>query len=154
MKIEAFKEYIKKTVQQEVRSVLKEELKQQLAEILLGNNTKKRQSSDSDQKLSSLMSEETVVSDDVVKQKTKKQVKYTNNLVLNEILNQTTGGVPREGEMVGLIGDGFGGSTAREQINEVKAPENAPEPVKNVYNAMTRDYRSLMKAVDKKRNKN
>jgi hypothetical protein len=36
-------------------------------------------------------------------------------------------------------------------ITETKAPENAPEPVKSVYSAMNRDYRSLMKAVNKKR---
>ena len=41
------------------------------------------------------------------------------------------------------------------QVGEtvVKAPENAPEPVKTVYQAMNKDYRMLMKAVDKKKNK-
>jgi hypothetical protein len=42
-----------------------------------------------------------------------------------------------------------GGST--QVIAESKAPANAPEPVKSVYSAMNRDYRSLMKAVNKKR---
>lgn len=156
MKIEALKEYIKRTVQQEVQIVLKQELKQQLAEIILGKSEKKQQKAESESmgSLASLMSEETAVSNELSQPKTKKNVKYTNNTVLNEILNETVGGVPREGEMVGFIGDGFSSVSGREQINEVKAPENAPEPVKSVYSAMNRDYRSLMKAVDKKRNKN
>jgi len=151
MKIEALKEYIKKTVQQEIRTILKEELKYQLTEILLGNNSNILDSKkDASTSLSSLLESEP----EPVKQQTpKKTIKYTSNPVLNEILNQTQGGVPREGEMVGLIGDGFGGTVGREQINEVKAPENAPKEVKTVYQAMNKDYRSLMKAVDKKRNK-
>ena len=83
----------------------------------------------------------------------KKVVKYTSNPILNEILNETQGGIPREGEMVGLLGNGFGNLNGSEQINEVKAPDNAPKEVKSVYQAMNKDYRSLMKAVDKKRNK-
>lgn len=151
MKIEALKEYIRKTVQQEIRSILKEELKYQLTEILLGNNSnilesKKEESSS----LATLLESE---SEPVKQQTPKKIVKYTSNPILNEILNQTQGGIPREGEMVGLIGDGFGGTVGREQINEVKVPENASKEVKNVYQAMSKDYRSLMKAVDKKRNR-
>jgi hypothetical protein len=48
--------------------------------------------------------------------------------------------------MMGGLG---GGST--QVITEAKVPENTPEPVKSVYSAMNRDYRSLMKAVNKKR---
>jgi len=152
MKIDVLKEYIRKTVQEEIRNVLKEELKYQLTEMLLGGNTaplkktvEKSFIDESEDKL-----EQQVIQEDSAP---KKMVKYTSNPILNEILNQTKGGVPREGEMVGLIGDGFGGTVGREQINEVKAPENAPKEVKNVYQAMNKDYRALMKAVDKKRNK-
>ena len=152
MKIDVLKEYIRKTVQEEIRNVLKEELKYQLTEILLGGNNiplkktvEKSFIDESEDKL-----EEPFVQEEPTPKKT---VKYTSNPILNEILNQTKGGVPRDGEMVGLIGDGFGGTVGREQINEVKAPENAPKEVKTVYQAMNKDYRSLMKAVDKKRNK-
>jgi hypothetical protein len=122
-----------------------------LTEILLGNNSNILDpKKDTAVSLSSLLESEP----EPVKQQTpKKVVKYTSNPILNEILNETQGGVPRDGEMVGLIGDGFGGTVGREQINEVKAPENAPKEVKTVYQAMNKDYRSLMKAVDKKRNK-
>ena len=69
--------------------------------------------------------------------------------MLNDILNQTTGGIPQEGGLVSMMG---GLDVGKSQvITETKAPENAPEPVKSVYSAMNRDYRSLMKAVNKKR---
>lgn len=144
MKIDVLKDYIKKTVQQEVKNVLREELKTQLAEILLGNSIKSKQP-DYLEKSESIIEESINVST----QKPKKVVKYTSNPVLNEILNETTGGIPQEGGMVSTMG-GYG-ETVREVITETKAPENSPESVKSVYNAMNRDYRSLMKAVDKKK---
>ena len=149
MKIEVLKEFIKKTVQQEVRN----ELKIQLAEIFSKEVIKaKKKSSESDleqQILSELetMNESTVVEEPV--KSVKKFVKYSNNPMLNEILNQTTGGVPQEGSMVSMMG-GYGGNN-QEVITETKIPENAPAPVKGVYSAMNRDYRSLMKAVNNKR---
>jgi len=149
MKIEVLKEFIKKTVQQEVRN----ELKIQLAEIFSKEVIKaKKKSSESDleqQILSELetMNESTVVEEPV--KSVKKFVKYSNNPMLNEILNQTTGGVPQEGSMVSMMG-GYGGNN-QEVITETNIPENAPAPVKGVYSAMNRDYRSLMKAVNNKR---
>ena len=149
MKIEVLKEFIKKTVQQEVRN----ELKIQLAEIFSKEVIKaKKKSSESDleqQILSELetMNESTVVEEPV--KSVKKFVKYSNNPMLNEILNQTTGGVPQEGSMVSMMG-GYGGNN-QDVITETKVPENAPAPVKGVYSAMNRDYRSLMKAVNNKR---
>ena len=149
MKIEVLKEFIKKTVQQEVRN----ELKIQLAVIFSKEVIKaKKKSSDSDleqQILNELetMNESTVVEEPV--KSVKKFVKYSNNPMLNEILNQTTGGVPQEGSMVSMMG-GYGGNN-QEFITETKIPENAPAPVKGVYSAMNRDYRSLMKAVNNKR---
>lgn len=155
MKIEVLKEFIKKTVQQEVRSVVQAELKLQLAEIFSKEVLQaKKKSSDSDleqQILKELetMNESTVVEESV--KPAKKFVKYTNNPMLNDILNQTTGGVPQEGGMVNMMGS-FGGAT-QTSINEVKVPENAPAPVKSVYSAMNRDYRALLKAVDSKKSK-
>jgi len=157
MKIEILKEYIKKTVQQEVQRVVQSELKLRLAEIFSKEGIpSKKKSSDSDlehQILKELDTmNESVVADEPVKS-TKKFVKYTNNPMLNDILNQTTGGVPQEGSMVGMIG-GYGGGGSAQIITETKAPENASEPVKSVYSAVNRDYRSLMAAVNKKRGGN
>ncbi len=152
MKIELLKEFIKKTVQQEVRSVIQAELKLQLAEIFskeVGQSKKK--SSDSDLEHQILKELETL-NESVVEEEVKpakKYVKYTNNPMLNDILNQTTGGVPQEGGLVSMMG-GYGGGT-QSVITETKVPENAPEPVKSVYSAMNRDYRSLMQAVNKKK---
>lgn len=151
MKIDALKDYIKKTIQQEVRNVIKEELKTQLAEILLGNTSKSSQNDYTFIDKSESLIEENVSTQP---QKPKKVVKYTNNPVLNDILNQTTGGIPQEGGLVSMMGGyGNGGTGIQEVITETKAPDNSPEPVKSVYSAMNRDYRSLMKAVDKKKTK-
>jgi hypothetical protein len=153
MKIEVLKEFIKKTVQQEVRNVIQSEIKLQLAEIFskeVGQTKKKSSEPDLEQQI--LKELETMEDVQVVEEEVKpvkKFVKYTNNPMLNDILNQTTGGVPQEGGLVSMMGGLGGGST--QVITEAKAPENAPEPVKSVYSAMNRDYRSLMKAVNKKR---
>lgn len=153
MKIEVLKEFIKKTVQQEVRNVIHSEIKLQLAEIFskeVGQNKKKSSESDLEQQI--LKELETMDDVQVIEEEVKpvkKFVKYTNNPMLNDILNQTTGGVPQEGGLVSMMG-GLGGESTQ-VIAEAKAPENAPEPVKSVYSAMNRDYRSLMKAVNKKR---
>lgn len=154
MKIEVLKEFIKKTVQQEVRNVIQAELKLQLAEIFskeVKQSRKKSNDSDLEQQILKeleTMNESSTIEEEV--KPAKKFVKYTNNPLLNDILNQTTGGVPQEGGMVSMMG-GYGGGASQEVITEAKAPENAPEPVKSVYSAMNRDYRSLMKAVSKKK---
>ena len=153
MKIEVLKEFIKKTVQQEVRNVIQSEIKLQLAEIFSKEAVQtKKKSADSDLEQQILKELETMEESSVIEEEVKpakKFVKYTNNPMLNDILNQTTGGVPQEGGMVGMMG-GYGGATSQ-VITEAKVPENTPEPVKSVYSAMNRDYRSLMKAVNKKR---
>ena len=154
MKIDVLKEFIKKTVQQEVRSVVQAELKLQLAEIFSKEVLQaKKKSSDSDLEQQILKELETM-NESVVEEPVKpakKFVKYTSNPMLNDILNQTTGGVPQEGSMVSMMG-GYGGGT-QQVITETKVPENAPAPVKGVYSAINRDYRALLKAVDSKKSK-
>jgi hypothetical protein len=81
-------------------------------------------------------------------QNKKKFVKYTSNPVLNQILNETTGGVPQEGGLASIMGSGE--PSVVDKLTE-SVTEHAPEPVKAVAQAVTRDYRSLLKAVDKKR---
>ena len=155
MKIEVLKEFIKKTVQQEVRSVIQAELKLQLAEMFSKEvNQTRKKNSDSDLEQQILKELETMNESSTLEEEvkpTKKFVKYSNNPLLNDILNQTTGGVPQEGGMVSMLGGYGGGGGTQEVITETKAPENAPEPVKSVYSAINRDYRSLMKAVNKKK---
>ena len=114
MKIDILKEFIKKTVQQEVRSVVQSELKLQLAEIFSKEVIQsKKKSSESDLEQQILKELDVMNESDVVEEQvkpTKKFVKYTSNPMLNDILNQTTGGVPQEGSMVSMMG-GYGNST-------------------------------------------
>lgn len=156
MKTDALKEIIRKIVQQEVKAVLRNELRTCLAEILLTQDGKKSQLKET----SSTKMQDLIEQEQVEEQPTpapKKFVKYTSNDVLNQILNETTGGVPREGQYVGLS-EGFSpigadGSVISDPVSPVQVPEAAPKEVKSVYQAMTRDYSKLMKAIDKKRNK-
>tara|TARA_B110000503_G_C7141870_1_gene411195 strand:+ start:1017 stop:1496 length:480 start_codon:yes stop_codon:yes gene_type:complete len=158
MKIDILKEFIKKTVQQEVRNVVQSELKLQLAEIfskeVIQAKKKLAVSAETDLEQQILKELDVMNESDVFEEQvkpTKKFVKYTSNPMLNDILNQTTGGVPQEGSMVSMMG-GYGNST-QEVITETKVPENAPAPVKGVYSAINRDYRALLKAVDSKKSK-
>lgn len=156
MKTDALKEIIRKIVQQEVKAVLRNELRTCLAEILLvQDNNKSQLKETSSTKMQDLIEQEQV--DEKPTPTPKKFVKYTSNEVLNQILNETTGGVPREGQYVGLS-EGFNpigadGSVISDPVAPVQVPEAAPKEVKSVYQAMTRDYSKLMKAIDKKRNK-
>jgi hypothetical protein len=89
MKIDILKEFIKKTVQQEVRSVVQSELKLQLAEIFSKEVLQaKKKSSDSDLEQQILKELETM-NESVVEEPVKpakKFVKYTSNPMLNDIL--------------------------------------------------------------------
>lgn len=97
--------------------------------------------------LKEMLSEET--SQTIPNQSPKIFKKYTNNELLNQILNETTVKIPREGSMVsGLseIGSEVGKST--EMLKEVSAVN--PEVAGTLKNALTRDYSQLLKAVNKK----
>ena len=144
MKAEVLKEYIKKIVQQEVRNVLKKELREHLNEIINGKG------SSTESKTTNIV-EENIETVEEESPKPKKFVKYTKNELLNQILNETTGGVPKEGSMVGLSESFSNGPSAT--LNEVKVPDNATKEQKTVFDAMTRDYSKLMKAIDKKKGK-
>ena len=99
----------------------------------------------------------------------KKKVKYTSNEALNNILNETKGGIPQDGqeEYPTLGGGAFDTSRMTELLGYGKSDEGkrsvgAVETIKkagvsvddvpdHVTNALTRDYRDLMKAIDKKK---
>ena len=99
----------------------------------------------------------------------KKPVRYTSNEALNNILNETKGGIPSDGkeEYPTLGGGAFDTSRMTELLGYGKSDEGkrsvgAVETIKkagvsvddvpdHVTNALTRDYRGLMKAIDKKK---
>jgi len=160
MKIEILKEYIRKTVKEEIKSVLKEELRYQLTEIFLSNNSdvKPKNGSSNSNSFIEKSEKKTQTISENGGVPPKKKIKYTNNPILNDVLNETTGRIPSEGGMAGLMGGGFdkigGGDESllmeSESSQTPQAPPDASDAVKTVFGAMTRDYRSLMKAVDKK----
>lgn len=121
---ESLRQLIREMVQEEVRAVLP----QVMTEIFSS-------------KLNPQVSNKTVVQKPVVQQPIKKEYKkYTDNELLNKALNETVGGVPREGDIASS-----GLSTPPSVMDHV---DQAP-PV--VAQALTKDYSALMKAIDKKR---
>lgn len=144
MKADQLKEYIVKIVRNEVKTVIREEIRGYLAEAfskppnkLVSESTK------------TFIDESIDISDHVesVPTTTKKFVQYTKNPVLNQILNETTGGVPQEGSLASM----FGTADRNRNITESTISSTASEPVKKVAAALTRDYSSLLKAVEQKR---
>lgn len=149
MNAEQLRKIIAKMVRAEMQPILRQEVRSYLSEVFSGNAHRP-----SNRPTSSDFSDETAEAEELppVPQKPKKMVNYTSNPALNAILNETTGGIPQEGSMASMMG-GFGRGSS-EMINEtampVVVPETAPAPVKNVAAVINRDFRSLMKAIDKK----
>ena len=96
--------------------------------------------------ISNLVVEETPVQlkENIVEQKPMK--KFSTNPILNQVLNETQGGVPQEGADTGVSVQDLLANTPKEVLSE-----NAE--VQGVANALTRDYRSLLKAIDEKSKK-
>jgi predicted ATP-binding protein involved in virulence len=70
-------------------------------------------------------------------------------------LNETVGGVPREGAYVGLMGtlqsEAFSGININESTQTPQQITPVNEEQSKVLNVINRDFRKLMKAVDKKK---
>ena len=132
-----------------IKEVVKQEVKKQITDILINETNIPK-------------------AKPVVKKKVKEQ-KFTDNPMLNQILNETAqqqeeyptlgGGTFDSSRATELLGYG-GGLGNKEVKREVAAastmksagmnPEAAPEHLKN---ALTRDYSDLIKAIDKKKGK-
>ena len=132
-----------------IKEVVKQEVKKQITDILINETNIPK-------------------TKPVVKKKVKEQ-KFTDNPMLNQILNETAqqqeeyptlgGGTFDSSRATELLGYG-GGLGNKEVKREVAAastlqsagmnPDSAPE---HLTNALTRDYSGLMKAIDKKKGK-
>ena len=133
-----------------IKEVVKQEVKKQVTNILINETNIPK-------------------TKPVVKKKVKEQ-KFTDNSVLNKILNETAqqqqeeyptlgGGTFDSSRMTEMLGYG-GGLGNKEVKREVAAastlqsagmnPDTASEHLKN---ALTRDYTGLIKAIDKKKGK-
>jgi hypothetical protein len=89
------------------------------------------------------------------KKKIVEKTSYTSNSVLNDILNETKGGIPSEDGGYETMGGGVYDSSKMSEIMNRKGggdlassfgvdPNQAPD-------FLTRDYSGLMKAIDKKK---
>lgn len=148
MKTQELKEIIRSVVKEELQKSLPTLIPNILSEILTGQSKPTVSENTEKPKVSQKPVETT--------QTTKKTFKkYTNNDVLNAVLNETVGGIPREGAYVGLMeslqSEAVGGLNINEsvQIPEPITPVN--EEQSKVLNIINKDFRKLMKAVDKKK---
>ena len=133
-----------------IKEVVKQEVKKQITDILINETNIPK-------------------TKPVVKKKKVKEQKFTDNVMLNQILNETAqqqeeyptlgGGTFDSSRATELLG--YGGGLGNKEIKrEVAAastlqsagmnPDTAPEHLKN---ALTRDYTDLVKAIDKKKGK-
>ncbi len=132
-----------------IKEVVKQEVKKQITDILINETNIPK-------------------TKPVVKKKVKEQ-KFTDNPMLNQILNETAqqqeeyptlgGGTfdsSRMTEMLGY-GSGLGNKEVKREVAAASTlqsagmtPDTAPE---HLTNALTRDYSGLMKAIDKKKGK-
>ncbi len=126
----------KDLLRQMIREMVKEEVRVAIPEVLTEIFSSKSEATPQKPKLPTV--QQTQSTPTVAPKKEFK--KYTSNELLNKALNETVGGVPREGDLVAS------GMTSTPSIMD--HVDQAP-PV--VAQALTKDYSALMKAIDKKR---
>lgn len=145
-----FRQIVKKIVAEEISSnptfkaVLREEIRKQFPTLFaavisetFANTKLKPPVADFDSPI-----EELQVPVKPPVQTAKKPVKYSNNPVLNRVLNETVGGVPSESTMnVGLSSPLGNSPSSMPPINEVAIQQ---QKTLGIY----KDYRSLLKKVD------
>ena len=147
MKSNELKEIIRSIIKEELDKTLPTLIPKILSEVLSGRQSSTIQSNQP------IVSTKTVVKESV--QKPKEIKKYSSNPILNEILNQTVVKIPNEGSMAGLDSSFKSQAFAGMQMNESVETQQPVAPVTEeqgkVMNVLNRDFRSLMKAVDKKK---
>lgn len=153
MKTTELKSIIRTIIQEELKEILPTLVPKVLAEILINNNKNIIPNNVVDNKYTTEESKPTQTTNKTYK-------KYTSNEVLNKVLNETTGGLPKEGSFVGLSNPMLDNTNANsfeiksenlnESINET-SPVAITKEQSKVLNLINRDFRSLLKAVDKKR---
>ena len=147
MKSNELKEIIRLVIREELDKTLPTLIPKILSEVLSGRQSSTIQSNQP------IVSTKTVVKESV--QKPKEIKKYSSNPILNEILNQTVVKIPNEGSMAGLDSSFKSQAFAGMQMNESIETQQPVAPVTEeqgkVMNVLNRDFRSLMKAVDKKK---
>ena len=144
MKSNELKEIIRSIIKEELDKTLPALIPKVLTEILSG-------------KRSDVIQSNQIVKNTVQEsvQKPKEIKKYSSNPVLNEILNQTVVKIPNEGSIAGIDStfksQAFSGMQINETIETPQPVAPVTEEQGKVMNVLNRDFRSLMKAVDKKK---
>ncbi len=155
MKTQELKEIIRSVVKEELQKSLPTLIPNILSEILSGQNKQTVNEKTEYQKPVQKSTSNTQQSKQTEGSTKKQFKKYTNNDVLNAVLNETVGGVPREGSYVGLMGslqsEAVGGLNINESVNIPPQITPVNEEQSKVLNVINRDFRKLMKAVDKKK---
>jgi len=148
MKTQELKEIIRSVIKEELQKTLPTLIPNILSEILTGQNKTVVSEKLETPKVSQKPSEN-------IQPAKKTFKKYTNNDALNAVLNETVGGVPREGSYVGLMGalrsESLGGANINESVQIPQQITPVNEEQAKVLNVINRDFRKLMKAVDKKK---
>jgi hypothetical protein len=144
----------KKELVKIIREVVRREIKKEINEIFIKEQTTSTQLTD----VISQVSEP------------KKKISYTNNKSLNDVLNETVGLTKQQNEfdeyptmngktfdssrMQELMGYGKSDEGKREMAavdTLKKAGKSVKDVPEHITNALTKDYSSLMKALDKKK---
>ena len=146
-----------------IRELVKQEVKKQVTEIFIKEGVKSMTESTSKNDVMEVLPQR--------KPKPKKEVTYTKNPVLNDILNETANAGTNEYEeyptmtgktfdstrMAEAIGYGnmMGDAESRRkqaavQTAQAVGADTNNEAVQNVMQDLTKDYRGVMKALDKK----
>ena len=141
MKKQELVEMIRTVVREEINDSLPQFLMEVLAEKISNQTvlTEKRSTESKIQSDNSIKIVET-------KQKpvqAQPQRVFSSNPILNQVLNETTGGVPQESAIQSSV-------DIIQQLTPQQLNEN--KDVAAVANALKKDYRSLLKAMDKKIN--
>ncbi len=146
-----------------IREIVKQEVKKEVREIFIREGMK------------SMAQQSTLVEDKVVevlperKSKPEKKVTYTKNPVLNDILNETAnanemeeyptmgGGAFDSSKMSQMLGYGnmMGDAKSRREAAAIQTAravgaDTSNKAVQDVMSNLTKDYRGVMKALDKK----
>jgi hypothetical protein len=149
-----------------IKEIVRQEVQKEVREIFIKEGMK------------SMAQKSTLVEDSVVevlpqrKPKPKKQVSYTKNPVLNDILNETAnageddeyptmgGGTFDSTKMTQAMGYGnmMGSDEEKRKIGAIETAQAAGvdtsnPAVQDVMGDLTKDYRAVMKAIDKKKGK-
>ena len=147
MKSNELKELIRSVIKEELNKTLPTLIPKILSEVLSGRQSSTIQSNQP------IVSTKTVVKESV--QKPKEIKRYSSNPILNEILNQTVVKIPHESSIAGLDStfksQAFSGMQMNESVETSQPVAPVTEEQGKVMNVINRDFRSLMKAVDKKK---